>query len=350
MNPSVLPVALPNARLPSGPSKADRLGWNHATHLGLWSHIVEDDVPNEKSFTLGQVSHLTGIPKQTIQAWHHRYGASALSAGSDQMRRYSSSDIMRLKLLRRCVDTGHRIGSLVSMTNQQLRELLANSRLGAEKPRTIDRLLKFASEMRGEELLAELGFQLAALGPVDFADTLMNPLLFETGRRWADGQMSIAAEHLLSATIYKLLASALHLGSARQGQPRAVFCTPAREDHELGLLAAAVVAQRCGVRPLYLGRNVPATDIAIATARVGANIVSLSLTLGDRQDESIKEIEALLEAEPELTVWVGGQTAQPAKLSHLAQVHLFASLNEFDQHLTNVMHYAHSGKNLHSDM
>lgn len=297
-------------------------------------------MPNEKSFTLGQVSHLTGIPKQTTQAWQHRYGANALGAGSDQLRRYSNSDIVRLKLLRRCVDAGHRIGSLVAMTNQQLQELLVNSRLGAEKPRTIDRLLKLASDMRGDELLAELGFQLAALGPVDFADTLMSPLLHETGERWADGRMAIAAEHLVSASIFKLLSSALHLGSSRHGELRAVFSTPAREDHELGLLAAAVVAQRCGVRPLYLGRNVPASDIALAAKRVGASIIGLSLTAKEKQDGCVEEIVSLLNAEPGLTVWAGGQAAQTAKLSHLAQVRVFTSLSEFDQHLTSMMLYA----------
>ncbi len=74
--------------------------------------------------SIGVVSRITGISANTLRMWERRYqlGASHRSRGGQ--REYTQSDIDHLRLLKRLIDVGHRIGEIAKLPTNQLMALL----------------------------------------------------------------------------------------------------------------------------------------------------------------------------------------------------------------------------------
>ena len=79
---------------------------------------------SNKTFAIGAVSRLLGISTHALRKWEMRYGAisPARSEGGD--RRYSEGDVERLSRLTNLVSRGHPIGTIASLSNDALAELI----------------------------------------------------------------------------------------------------------------------------------------------------------------------------------------------------------------------------------
>ncbi len=80
-----------------------------------------------KTFAIGAVSRLLGISTHALRKWEIRYGAisPARSEGGD--RRYSEDDVDRLSRLATLVGQGHPIGTIASLSNAALDDLLGSN-------------------------------------------------------------------------------------------------------------------------------------------------------------------------------------------------------------------------------
>lgn len=85
----------------------------------------------EDLYRIGTVTKLTGIAVERLRAWERRYGLTPVHR-SGKTRFYSAEQVAQLQQLKRLVDAGHPISSLVDLTNQQLEQKLANSRGSAK--------------------------------------------------------------------------------------------------------------------------------------------------------------------------------------------------------------------------
>ena len=84
------------------------------------SREASEDGP-EDLYRIGTVAQLTDISVERLRAWERRYGlAPAHRAG--KTRFYSASQLARLTKIKRLIDAGHPISSLVELTDEQLNE------------------------------------------------------------------------------------------------------------------------------------------------------------------------------------------------------------------------------------
>ena len=116
--------------------------------------------------------------------------------------------------------------------------------------------------------------------------SVLLPILRDLGDRWESGAIRPAHEHLVSAAIRSVLGSLLR---TLPNSPRArtlVLATPAGERHELGLLCAAVLAAARGLNVVYLGPDLPGSDIAHAAMSPSAHPVDRRDAGRDRQKYS----------------------------------------------------------------
>ena len=119
--------------------------------------------------------------------------------------------------------------------------------------------------------------------------------------------LSPAQEHLISAIVRSALGGLLRSIGTTEGAPRVIFATPAGERHELSLLCAAVLAAAAGYSVMYLGPDLPATDIAHA-ARIGdaRTVVLAATTPGVVTRAEAKQLARELSG---VDVWLGGPQA-----------------------------------------
>jgi DNA-binding transcriptional MerR regulator len=208
----------------------------------------------ESLYTLSQIAELTEIPSQTLYAWERRYNAIVPSRTATGRRVYTGKQLLRIKLLRSCIDQGARIGSIAGLSDASLAELLRKSR---HIPAEESELLKHAISFDHDELDRTISLGFATLGAAAFADDTLSPLMLELGDRWQDDPTAILAEHTVTTTAKSMLFTALRLNRPRFPRATAIFATPLGELHELGLLSSAVAAQACGVLAIYMGPQVP---------------------------------------------------------------------------------------------
>ena len=85
-----------------------------------------------KLLSIGAISRETGIHVSTIRMWEARYGALTPVRTEGGARRYSSTDLERLRLIKQLLDRGHKPSALASLSLDQLHaELFGPDKRGA---------------------------------------------------------------------------------------------------------------------------------------------------------------------------------------------------------------------------
>jgi DNA-binding transcriptional MerR regulator len=274
--------------------------------------------PTHDAFPLRTVAAMTGLTADLIRAWEKRYAVVAPIRGARGARLYSAADIAHLRLLARVVGAGRAIGDVAALRLAELEKLAvqpAPNGQGAESQRAlvpredfIARVLERLERFDHAAVTRLLGDAVIGLGVRRFVYEIVPPLVHHVGARWADGELSIAEEHLLTGMLRNLLAGLTH-GRSGRGRPL-VLATPAGERHEIGLLLAALLARDAGVDVVYLGVDLPAGEIVTAAVNSRACAVGLSLAVGKNRARACVEVAAIQAALPAgVELWLGGADA-----------------------------------------
>lgn len=276
-------------------------------------------------YTLSQAAEATGIPTQTLHAWERRYGAVTPERTPTGRRLYTLEHIQRLRLLKAGIDLGYRISALVKADDKKLQSLIAREGHEAHQ-----KLLEYVRQMDYHNFELTLSAVYFELGAVNFVRNIVIPLMVDIGELWENGLLPIAAEHMATAMIRSYISSSLRL--AGNGPPKsiAIFTTLEGEPHEIGVLAASVLAQNLDVDCIYLGPQMPPKDIAQAARHFNADIVCVGAKVL-AEDNMMKQIETLTaDIDQHVEVWVGGRSVRHASLSHL-RFEIVATLGDFEQ-------------------
>lgn len=257
----------------------------------------------------------TGLTADVLRAWERRYGAVRPFRSPAGQRLYSDRDVERLLLLRRATLDGHSIGAIAALDDQALETLLESSPTAAPAPDAeLDALVREAmhatERLDASALEATLRRAVMALGATPFVDGFAPRFLVDVGERWHAGTVGVAHEHLASSLVRRALDRVIEAFAVSPRAPRLVVATPAGEQHELGAMLVAAAAAQEGWRVVYLGANLPATEISSAARQVRARAVALSLIAAHGHDVAT-ELRATARELPEGTsLLVGGRTAE----------------------------------------
>ncbi len=142
-----------------------------------------------------------------------------------------------------------------------------------------------------------------------FDDLLVGAMTI-IGQRWADGQWSVAEEHLASQTIVRALDRIRpEQGPEARIGPVAVLAGVAGERHMIGLICLDQVLRDDGWAVANLGADVPAEDLARYVTRNEATLVAISASDPDRLETLIDTIAAVRAVRPDLSILLGGRIA-----------------------------------------
>lgn len=177
-------------------------------------------------------------------------------------------------------------GASYDISDEEVERFLEARRAPAPPPRTSvirdwalqqERLYRFLSN--GDELGARSvvdRLRDGGIEPLVLMEALFTPVLGRIGEDWAQGVISVAAEHRASAICERLLARvAVH----PRGRPRgvAIVATPPGEEHGLPASMATVALRADRWQVHHLGTQVPIPDLVDLANAVGADLVVLSV-------------------------------------------------------------------------
>jgi methanogenic corrinoid protein MtbC1 len=109
-------------------------------------------------------------------------------------------------------------------------------------------------------------------------DAWLLPELERLGAAWANGDVTVAGEHIVAAAVQRRLSAAFDAAAMDSERfPLVLTGLPAGCHHELGILAYATAARRRGMAVLHLGPDLPARDWFVAVQRQQPDAVVIAV-------------------------------------------------------------------------
>lgn len=270
------------------------------------------------------VSERTGLSQDLLRVWERRYRAVEPSRGEGGHRLYSDADVTRLRLLNAATTAGRSIGRIARLSDDELSQIVredagarlaqagAIARRGEESSTpsidVIEHALAATARLDAAELEYVLRRAVAQRGVTAFIEEVVSPLLRRIGDDWHAGRSTIAHEHLASSTVHDIVTEAMRAVGRRSGSATVLVATPTGERHAIGAALVGAAAAAEGWRVLYLGADVPATEIASAAIAAQVRVVAMSVTYvrdGAATLDELRTLRALLP--PGILLLAGGE-------------------------------------------
>ena len=270
----------------------------------------DDQQDAEGRFPIRVAARLSGIAAERIRSWETRHDAISPARSEKGTRRYSATDLERLRMLGRAVDAGHRIRDIAQLPDAALVELLGEGSAGdSYADSSLFTLAQEAIESLDAARVRSLfNERLDRMGTMSFARNDAMALAHEIGTRWEAGAMPISAEHMTTGILRSLLMDRLDAINRSDGiGPRILFATPSGERHDLGLLVASLVTANSGADVVFLGAEVPLEDLATAVEGSRADVLALGFVTGEPSEvaDSLKILRRRIDKR--VAIWVGGR-------------------------------------------
>jgi methanogenic corrinoid protein MtbC1 len=146
------------------------------------------------------------------------------------------------------------------------------------------------------------------------------PAMYELGRLWEEGVITVADEHLATGLTHRVLAALRspelfeQAFQMRSGKPRAILAAVQGEQHALGLRMAADLLEDSGYQVAYLGADVPTEALLQAVRTLSPDLLGLSATMPDSAQVLEDVVEIVREEYPQLPLLLGGQGTRSPRI------------------------------------
>lgn len=275
----------------------------------------------EIMWSIADVERDTGLGKDALRVWERRYGFPSPDRDAKGERLYDHAQLLRLRLIKRLMDGGHRPGKVVALPMAQLEQLcemvasppsVVSSTRSANVCIGLDpEWLEWLKNNETERLRSGLQQQVVRQGLAHAVENLVAPLCYIVGDAWMRGELSLYQEHLFTETVQAVLRDAIAVveagGRLLQRKPKVLLTTTPTEQHGLGLLMAECFFAMEACERVSLGVCTPIPDIVVAARQLEVDIVALSFSSrATRREVSDSLVQLLEQLSPGVEVWAGG--------------------------------------------
>ena len=249
-----------------------------------------------KKFSISDIEGLIGIKAHTIRAWEARYNLVPSKRTPTNIRFYDEDDLKQLLNIVTLNEKGYKISRIAKMTKQQISEMVVQFQADwnddtVQVLRLSDAALSY-DELAFAEILSGC---IDEMGLTKTMDLVLFPFMKKVGMLWQTGAIDPSHEHFASNLIRDRIIVEIDKidKPVRKNVKRFVLFLPEAEMHETGLLFARYLLKSCGMDTLYLGQEIPYTDVkkVIASYKPDyAFIVLTSLNLGKDVNKIIGKV------------------------------------------------------------
>ncbi len=287
----------------------------------------------EALLSIGEVGEATGLSPHTIRVWERRYGRPKAVRQPSGHPRYTQEQVVWMRRVAEALANGHRPGKVLKLSDKKLDALVAQQP-GSELEPMVRQFMDLVYASDSAALADELTRCWRNRGArVTIFDAIV-PLIFEVGRAWQEGRMSIAQEHQLTEVLQDLLRGLRRqvIGNERSfaEADRIILTTLTGERHGLGLQLVALIVALYGREPVLLGVDLPIEEIARVSNEVPRSPVAVSVSTSTGGPATDRAIAALRrELHPKTALLIGGRGARRARRGVRDVVYL-PTLAEFE--------------------
>ena len=235
----------------------------------------------EPLYRISVVAEMVGLSENLLRAWERRYKILEPKRTGAGYRAYTARDVELLRRVKQLVQQGVSISEVVPMLPNLRRDLKSGRDFAAAVDGTrieqwMKSILDAAKRDQQPDIFSVLEEAFATLSPVAVLERLIVPLQRAVGELWHARQLSSAQEHLVTHAVRSRLLSLIQGGVMAPSRRHAVCACLPDEDHEIGLLGAALRFRDAGFRVTYLGARTPIVELAELVKALEPEVVALA--------------------------------------------------------------------------
>lgn len=246
-------------------------------------------------YSIKDLEKITGIKAHTIRIWEKRYELIVPSRTQTNIRYYSDEDLRLLMNVAMLNKYGYKISSIQSLSFLEIIKLVSElSNQYSDFDHQVGELVLAMLELNEQKFDAIISASIIKEGFEATFEGLIFKFLEKVGILWQLGKAVPAQEHFITQLIRQKLISAIdtQLQSIDKRLTFLLFL-PENEYHEIGLLYSQYLIRKAGNRVIYLGQNVPISNLKNVFELHHIDYLLTSLT-------SNQPVESLIEITQEL--------------------------------------------------
>ena len=228
-----------------------------------------------RTYRIGEAARRAGLSDAVLRAWERRYGVLEPARTPGGYRVYSEQDNALLRRLRQLTEDGMAIREAAALTAGPHRGALRRRTDGAQLTRWRQAMLGAAARLDQTGIERVLDAALTALTPLQVYEELIVRLEREVGERASRGTPGRAQQRLVSQVIRARLLGFLRTARGCTRGQVVCACLP-DEEHDLGLLGAALRFRAAAFRVTFLGARTPLEHLGHVARRLRAAVVALA--------------------------------------------------------------------------
>lgn len=232
------------------------------------------------AFTIRDLENLSGIKAHTIRIWELRYSFLQPQRSTTNIRYYDGEELKKLLNVALLNRYGYKISHISKMPAEEINnKILALSSIEAQQERMINEMLHGMIDLETETFEQILDGYIESNGINDTIQKIIFPFLQRIGILWLTDHVRISQEHLVSNLIrQKLILGIDRAMPEKQIDRTVIIYLPDNEYHELGILYVHYLMKVNGVKVVYLGADVPISELEYVCKLKNPDIIYTHIT------------------------------------------------------------------------
>ncbi|MBK7853276.1 MAG: MerR family transcriptional regulator [Bacteroidetes bacterium] len=234
-------------------------------------------------YSIKDIEMMTGIKAHTLRIWEQRYNIPLPKRTSTNIRYYDDEDLRLLLNISLLNLHGHKISEITRFSDKEIRDLAINYSIRSEKHEVhIQSLMSTMINLDEQSFEKILSTSILQYGLPRTITEVIFPFMNMLGVMWMTGTVNPAYEHFITNLVRQKLIVAIdgQVNTVSNKKKKCLLFLPEGESHEIGLLFANYMLRAAGHHTLYLGQNLPISDLQRVKEKYNPDIVFTSLTTG----------------------------------------------------------------------
>jgi MerR family transcriptional regulator, light-induced transcriptional regulator len=289
-------------------------------------------------YSIRDLERLTGIKAHTIRIWEKRYGLIEPERSSTNIREYCDIELKKLLNISILNKNGYKISKIANLSSEEIAENINTlSHHSPDAGSFLENLTIAMIDLDEPKFEKILTRSILQLGFEETVTKILSPFFVRIGIMWQTGTISPAQEHFVSHLVRQkiLVATDNHLPGDTVHAKTFLLFLPEGEMHELGILFANYLIRKRGHRVIYLGQNIPLSDLGEVEKIKPADFILTSFITSLIDCDIINYLQSLVNQFQGKTIYITGSQAKALKDNFPASVKFLSSpqelLYELDQ-------------------
>jgi MerR family transcriptional regulator, light-induced transcriptional regulator len=261
------------------------------------------------NYSIRDLEQLSGIKAHTLRIWEQRYNIIEPRRTDTNIRYYNDQDLKLVLNIALLKDHGYKISEISNLGLDDMnKEVIAISDRKLNYPDQIHALtvsMIDIDEDRFEKIISTNFLQFG------FENTMIHiiyPFLSRIGTLWITGSIGPAQEHFIINLIRQKIIVAIDgvVPKYNAQTKKYLLILPEGEYHEIGLLFANYIIRSRNHRVIYLGQNLPFSELSFACESHKPDGIFISITSVLANDEVQTYVDKVCKQFPNLSILLTG--------------------------------------------